>query len=158
MRLSVLSVLLVLALVSSVFGQTFPNVVKGNMVVEGYVLPRYGSTFWLGSNLFHWKGCVVDSGWFSRMRSSIGYVDTLVIGWEIRKHRFGNAGADTIDTTVVSGLDSLCVAVGVGSRYSSSATTFWALQYGFARKDTFYVYRRSTDPDTIENFTIFRKK
>jgi len=94
------------------------------------------------------------------MKAKRGAFDTLAIGWTIPKHIFGNSGANLTDTTLIVGLiNSDCIAVGVSYRYDSGASTYNALQVRLAGVDTFYIYRQAvTDPDSLENFTIFKKK
>lgn len=94
------------------------------------------------------------------MKAKRGAFDTLAVAWTIPKHTFGNGGINLTDTTLVVGLiTSDCIAVGVNYRYDSGASTYNSLQIRFAVVDTFYIYRiAATDPDSLENFTIFKKK
>ena len=94
------------------------------------------------------------------MKAKRDAFDTLAVGWTVPKHIFGNGGANLTDTTLVVGLiTSDCIAVGCGYRYDSGASTYNALQIRFAVVDTFYIYRTAvTDPDSLENFTILKKK
>lgn len=85
-------------------------------------------------------------------------VDTLAT-WIVPKHAWGNALANLTDTLLATGLiDDDCVAVGVGFIHGTGSTHN-PIEWRFGVIDTFYVYRQvTTDPDSIGNFTIFKKK
>lgn len=80
-------------------------------------------------------------------------VKTSLVG----KFQFGNAGANTTDTLVVTGVGPANTVANVNYVYDSAASTYNALQYRVAVDTVFVIRQAATDPDSV-GYTIMKSR